>query len=138
GATRGDGYVGEDVTANLRTLRAIPLKLRGARPPAALEVRGEVLMLRADFERMNRIQREQGEKEFVNPRNAAAGALRQLDPRITATRQLTFFAYGTGAPVDSALRKHSSALDRLAELGFPVTAERRVVKGSEGMLAYYR
>ena len=138
GATRGDGYVGEDVTANLRTLRAIPLKLRAARPPAALEVRGEVLMLRADFERLNFAQRALGEKEFVNPRNAAAGSLRQLDPRITATRPLAFFAYGTGAPIDAGLRRHSRVLDRLAELGFPVTAERKVVKGADGMLGYYR
>jgi DNA ligase (NAD+) len=138
GATRGDGYIGEDVTANLRTLRAIPLKLRAARPPAVLEVRGEVLMLRADFDRLNRTQRELGEKEFVNPRNAAAGALRQLDPRITATRQLAFYAYGTGATVDGELRKHSRVLDRLAELGFPVTAERKVCTGGEGLLDYYR
>ena len=138
GATRGDGYVGEDVTANLKTLRAIPLKLRAAHPPAVLEVRGEVLMLRADFERMNRGQRERGEKEFVNPRNAAAGALRQLDAQITASRPLSFYAYGTGAPLDAGLRKHSRVLDRLAELGFPVAAARRVVKGGAGMLDYYR
>jgi DNA ligase (NAD+) len=137
-ATRGDGSTGEDVTANLRTLRAIPLRLRGARSPALLEVRGEVLMLRADFETLNLRQREQGEKEFVNPRNAAAGSLRQLDPRITATRRLVFYAYGTGAPVDGGLRKHSQVLDRLAELGFPVTAERAVVKGVDGMLGFYR
>ncbi len=137
GATRGDGYTGEDVTANLRTIHAIPLKLRGVRPPSPLEVRGEVLMLRADFEQLNRRQRGQGEKEFVNPRNAAAGSLRQLDPRMTATRRLTFFAYGTGAPLDGKLRKHLQVLDMLAELGFPVTAERKVVKGVEGMLGYY-
>ena len=137
-ATRGDGYTGEDVTANLRTLRSIPLKLRAPRAPALLEVRGEVLMLRADFERLNLRQREQGEKEFVNPRNAAAGALRQLDPRITATRRLAFYAYGTGAPVEDGLRRHSQILDRLAELGFPVTAERAVVQGVEGVLGYYR
>ena len=137
GATRGDGYVGEDVTANLRTLRAIPLKLRAARAPALLEVRGEVLMLRADFERLNRAQREQEGKEFVNPRNAAAGALRQLDPGVTATRRLMFYAYGTGAPIDKGVRRHSGVLDRLAEFGFPVTGERKVVKGVTGMLEYY-
>ena len=82
-----------------------------------LEVRGEVLMLRADFESLNARQRELGEKEFVNPRNAAAGALRQLDPRITATRRLAFYAYGTGAAADDGLRKHSQDLGRLAELG---------------------
>jgi DNA ligase (NAD+) len=96
GATRGDGSSGEDVTANLRTLRSIPLRLQGSDWPAVLEVRGEVLMLRSDFEQMNERQREKGEKEFVNPRNAAAGSLRQLDPRITATRPLRFFAYGVG------------------------------------------
>ncbi len=138
GATRGDGYTGEDVTANLRTVRAIPLRLRGPHPPAGLEVRGEVLMLKSDFEQLNRMQAAQGEKEFVNPRNAAAGALRQLDPRITATRRLAFFAYGTGGTEYGKLRRHSQVLDRLAELGFPVTAERRVVTGIAGLLDYYR
>jgi DNA ligase (NAD+) len=90
GATRGDGYTGEDVTANLRTIRAIPLRLSAPKPPALLEVRGEVLMLKRDFEAMNASQRAKGEREFVNPRNAAAGTLRQLDVRITASRRLTF------------------------------------------------
>jgi len=138
GATRGDGYTGEDVTANLRTIRAIPLRLRGPHPPAWLEVRGEVLMLKADFEQLNRTQSAQGEKEFANPRNAAAGSLRQLDPRITATRRLAFFAYGTGSTDHGKLRRHSQVLDRLAELGFPVTAEREVVAGIAGLLGYYR
>ena len=138
GATRGDGYFGEDVTANLRTVRAIPLRLRDAHPPDVLEVRGEVLMLRADFDRLNHRQRELGEKEFVNPRNAAAGSLRQLDPRVTAARRLAFYAYGTGAPIDGDLRKHSRVLDRLAALGFPVAAARKVLKGAEGMLGYFR
>jgi len=93
GATRGDGYTGEDVTANLRTIRAIPLRLAADRPPALLEARGEVVMLKKDFAALNAQQRARGEKEFVNPRNAAAGALRQLDPRITASRPLHFFAY---------------------------------------------
>ncbi len=137
GATRGDGYTGEDVTANLRTLRAIPLRLRGPHPPAWLEVRGEVLMLKADFEQLNRTQSLQGEKEFANPRNASAGSLRQLDPRITATRRLAFFAYGTGGSDYGELRRHSHLLDRLAELGFPVTAERAVVTGIAGLLGYY-
>ncbi len=138
GATRGDGYTGEDVTANLRTVRAIPLKLRAVHPPGLLEVRGEVLMLKADFERLNLRQREQGEKEFVNPRNAAAGSLRQLDPRITATRRLAFFAYGTGASDHGRLRKHSQVLELLAELGFPVSPERKVMQGVAGLLDYYR
>src|SRR5882672_1033557 len=96
GATRGDGYTGEDVTANLRTVRAIPLKLRGPTPRGSVEVRGEIVMYRTDFERLNARQRERGEKEFANPRNAAAGSLRQLDPKITAARPLRFFAYGLG------------------------------------------
>ena len=138
GATRGDGYTGEDVTANLRTVRAIPLRLRGTHPPGLLEVRGEVLMLKADFEQLNLRQREQGEKEFANPRNAAAGSLRQLDPRITSTRRLAFYAYGIGALDYGKLRNHSQVLDMLSELGFPVTAERKVVTGVAGMLDYYR
>lgn len=137
GATRGDGYTGEDVTSNLRTIRAIPLRLRATEPPDLLEVRGEVLMLKSDFKQLNLIQREQGDKEFVNPRNAAAGSLRQLDPRITATRRLTFFAYGIGAPLEGK-RKHSQLLDMLAGFGFAVTAERRVVQGVDGLLDYYR
>ena len=103
GATRGDGSTGEDVTANLRTLRSIPLHLHGSGWPPLLEVRGEVLMWRSDFERMNEQQRQKGEKEFVNPRNAAAGSLRQLDPRITATRPLRFVAYGVAAVAAGAL-----------------------------------
>src|SRR5690242_15038588 len=96
GATRGDGYTGEDVTPNLRTVRAIPLRLESTRPPRILEVRGEIIMLKRHFERLNRALQERGEKVFVNPRNAAAGTLRQKDPRITATRPLSFFAYGLG------------------------------------------
>ncbi|MGE5791900.1 MAG: DNA ligase LigA-related protein, partial [Bacteroidota bacterium] len=94
GTTRGDGFAGEDVTANLRTVRGIPLRLRAAHPPALLEVRGEVLMYKRDFAALNARQRERGEKEFANPRNAAAGSLRQLDPRITAARPLRFSGYG--------------------------------------------
>jgi len=138
GATRGDGYRGEDVTANLRTVRAIPLRLAGAHPPL-LEVRGEVLMLKADFDQLNRVQRDKGEKEFVNPRNAAAGSLRQLDSRITAARHLAFFAYGVGAAEGiPAFRKHSELLDFLVEHRFPVARERRVVQGVSGLLGYYR
>jgi len=138
GATRGDGTTGEDVTANLRTVRSIPLHLQGSGWPAVLEVRGEVLMWRSDFERMNARQREHGEKEFVNPRNAAAGSLRQLDPRITARRPLRFFAYGVGAGAATGLpATHSVLLDRLAEWGFPVAQERRRVTGLAGLIAYY-
>ena len=137
GATRGDGYTGEDVTANLRTVRSIPLRLRGARAPGAVEVRGEVIMYKADFERINARQRERGEKEFVNPRNTAAGALRQLDPRITAERPLRFFAYGVGDAVKLPFKRHSEILDWLAGEGLPVAAERATVRGLSGLLAFY-
>ncbi|HET7770962.1 MAG TPA: NAD-dependent DNA ligase LigA, partial [Chloroflexota bacterium] len=139
GATRGDGATGEDVTANLRTIRAIPLRLAAKKPPALLEVRGEVLMYRRDFEAINRRAAERGEKAFVNPRNAATGGLRQLDPRLTAQRRLSFFAYGIGA-VDGFAppATHARLLDQLAELGFPVAPDRRTVKGVEGLLGFYR
>ena len=137
GATRGDGYTGEDVTVNLRTIRAIPLKLRAKHPPNLFEIRGEVLMLKADFDLLNLEQRKRGEKKFANPRNAAAGSLRQLDPRISADRHLTFYAYGIGEQDYGSLHKHSQTLDKLMELGFPVSIERRVIKGIEGLLGYY-
>jgi DNA ligase (NAD+) len=140
GATRGDGQTGEDVTANLRTVRAIPLRLRDGPAPSLLEVRGEVFMLKRDFQALNREQRSAGGKEFANPRNAAAGSLRQLDSRVTASRRLTFCAYGLGkysgghVPRD----RHSRQLDYLATLGIPVSAQRRVVSGLSGLLGYYR
>ncbi len=142
-ATRGDGQVGEDITANIRTLRSVPLRLRGADVPAVLEVRGEVLMTRADFDRMNLAQADHGEKTFVNPRNAAAGSLRQLDPRVTATRPLRFFAYGWGQILDEAGRevlprgRHGEMLDWLGGLGLPVSPGRRPCLGAEGLLAFY-
>ena len=132
GATRGDGMTGEDVTANLRTVRSIPLKIAEKRQ---LEVRGEVLMYRKDFDAMNARQRQAGEKEYVNPRNAAAGAVRQLDSRITASRRLRFFAYAL--VFESAAGTHAEALDRLGELGFPVCSERDTVSGVDGLLEYY-
>jgi DNA ligase (NAD+) len=138
GATRGDGATGEDVTANLRTVRSIPLRLREA-APGLLEVRGEVLLYRRDFLRLNERQRSAGEREFANPRNAAAGSLRQLDSRITARRPLRFCAYGLGeARGGTVPRTQSALLDWLERLGLPVAREREVVVGVEGMLEYYR
>jgi DNA ligase (NAD+) len=139
GATRGDGAVGEDVTPNLRTIRAIPLRLDGRKQAKRLDVRGEVLMLRRDFEAINRRALERGEKTFVNPRNAAAGGLRQLDPRLTAQRKLSFFAYGIGAHEGFDMPPtHTRLLDTLDHMGFPVAKERRAVKGADGLLAFYR
>ena len=143
GATRGDGYTGEDVTANLRTIAAIPLRLHGRadRLPRFIEVRGEVLMLKRDFEALNAAQAAAGEKTFVNPRNGAAGALRQLDPKITASRRLHFFAYGIGAVEWGAAAPpatHDALMKQLAEWRFPVAAERAVVQGLAGLLDYYR
>jgi DNA ligase (NAD+) len=132
GATRGDGTTGEDVTANLRTVRSIPLSISGKDD---LEVRGEVLMYRRDFDALNERQRAAEQKEYVNPRNAAAGAVRQLDSRITATRRLRFFAYALVS--EGGAQTHSQALDRLEKLGFPVCKERAVVSGVEGLLGYY-
>jgi DNA ligase (NAD+) len=138
GATRGDGYTGEDVTANLKTVRSIPLKLRGATPPASVEVRGEIIMYKTDFERMNARQRERGEKEFANPRNAAAGSVRQLDPKLTAERPLRFFAYGVGDSGGTSFRRQSEVLDWVADHGLPVSAERATVRGLSGLFAFYR
>jgi len=137
-ATRGDGYTGEDVSANIRTIKAIPLRLKGKNLPSVLEVRGEVLMFKADFAAMNARQREMGQKEFVNPRNAAAGSLRQLDSRITAQRKLSFFAYGIGELVGADMpESHSALLDWYEQLGLPVNDLRAVVRGRDGLLGYY-
>ncbi|MFS2002933.1 NAD-dependent DNA ligase LigA [Duganella sp. CT11-25] len=138
-ATRGDGYTGEDVTANIRTIRSLPLRLKTDTPPSILDVRGEVLMFKSDFEAMNARQREAGQKEFVNPRNAAAGSLRQLDSRITASRKLSFFAYGVGALEGAEMPlSHSALLGWYRELGLPVAKEASVVRGYDGLMAYYK
>jgi len=137
-ATRGDGETGEDVTPNVRTIRGIPLKLHDG-APALLEARGEIYMTRADFEKMNERQRIAGGKTFVNPRNAAAGAVRQLDPGITARRPLRFSAHGFGR-VEGLERfsRHSDLLDELERLGLPVHGERSVTHGAEGLTGFHR
>src|SRR5690606_16202706 len=120
-----------------RTIKQIPLRLKGCDAPV-LEVRGEVYMRRDDFERLNARQRERGEKPFVNPRNTAAGAVRQLDPAIAARRPLSFFAYGVGDVQGWDLPDtHGATLDALAALGIPVSPERRVVQGGEGLAAFH-
>lgn len=139
-ATRGDGQTGEDVTMNVRTIKAIPLKLRGSAHeiPEVLEVRGEVFMNLADFARLNIAQQARGEKIFVNPRNAAAGSLRQLDSRITAQRPLSFFAYGWGDIGSVQLPRHSAMLDWLERLGLPVNEAQHVLaSGAEQLLRFY-
>ena len=137
-ATRGDGEVGEDVTQNVRTIRRIPLKLRGHAPPV-LEVRGEIYMNREDFDKLNERQRAGGAKTFVNPRNAAAGSVRQLDPAVTRRRPLSFSAHGLGEVQGWKLpARHSEVLDALGALGLPVGGERAVVAGADGLASYYR
>ena len=141
-ATRGDGQTGEEVTENVRTIRSIPLRLHTDAPPAVLEVRGEVLMQRKDFESLNASQLEKGEKLFANPRNAAAGSLRQLDSSITAQRKLSFFAYGVGlvddqnAPPFQQDSFHSVVM-QLAAFGLPVYTKDNVVQGAVGLLDFY-
>lgn len=139
GATRGDGATGEDVTLNLRTVKAIPMKLRGKGWPPVLEVRGEVYMPLAAFKTYNEKALKDGGKVLANPRNGAAGSLRQLDPRITAQRPLAFYAYAVGVVEGYTLpATHSATLKQLREWGFPVSGESGVVAGSEGLLGYYR
>ncbi|MCA3252201.1 MAG: NAD-dependent DNA ligase LigA [Rubrivivax sp.] len=142
GATRGDGETGEDVTQSIRTIGQVPLRLATDAPPPVLEVRGEVYMRRDDFEGLNERQRERGEKTFVNPRNTAAGAVRQLDPAVTAARPLSFFAYGVGdvqgaAGIDPLPATHGALMDWLQSLGLPVDAERAVVQGAAGLVAFH-
>ena len=138
-ATRGDGTTGEDITSNVRTIRAIPLKLRGDNIPQRLEVRGEVFLPQAGFEKINEEARRTGGKFFANPRNAAAGSLRQLDPRITAKRPLTFFCYGVGVLEGGELpASHSARLQQFKFWGLPVSERVKLCHTPEEVLTYYR
>ena len=140
-ATRGDGETGEDVTHNIRTIGQIPLRLLGPANthPPLIEIRGEVYMRRDDFERLNERQRERGGKTFINPRNTAAGAVRQLDSRALADKKLSFFAYGLGDAQGWAQpATHSATLDAIAAFGLPVNREREVVAGSAGLVAFHQ
>ncbi len=139
-ATRGDGYSGEDVTANIRTIKAIPLRLKGASHPKVLDVRGEVFMSHKDFESLNQAAIKKSEKTFANPRNAAAGSLRQLDPRITAQRTLSFYAYGIGQcePSSFVPQTHAQLLDLYATWGLPVCEHRAVVQSIDGLMSFYQ
>jgi DNA ligase (NAD+) len=137
-ATRGDGETGEDVTQNVRTIGQIPLRLNGEAPPL-IEIRGEAYMRRDDFERLNERQRERGGKTFINPRNTAAGAIRQLDPSGMVDKRLSFFAYGLGQTRGwEQPTTHSGTLDAIAAFGLPVNAERRVVQGADGLAAFHQ
>lgn len=138
-ATRGDGTIGEDITANIRTIRNIPLQLLTDNPPARLEVRGEVFMPHAGFERLNKYALEHNEKTFANPRNAAAGSLRQLDPNITSKRPLVLNAYGIGiAEVVDLPTTHYARLQWLKSIGIPVNPEIRLCNGADEVLGFYR
>jgi len=136
--TRGDGTTGEDVTVNLRTIRTVPLHLQGKGWPKVVEVRGEVVIPKKDFERLNAEQLKQGGKLFANPRNAAAGSLRQLDPRITASRPLSFLPWGLGETSEPVARRYSEVVKHLKDWGFRVTEFFRVVQGTEECLKYHQ
>ncbi|WP_047302913.1 NAD-dependent DNA ligase LigA [Pseudomonas fluorescens] len=138
GATRGDGTTGEDISVNVRTVRNIPLKLQGSGWPATLEVRGEVFMSKAGFERLNEAQLAAGGKTFANPRNAAAGSLRQLDSKITASRPLEFCCYGLGQVSADIADTHIGNLQQLKQWGLPISRELRLAKGIDECLDYYR
>ncbi|WP_445082798.1 NAD-dependent DNA ligase LigA [Candidatus Vallotiella sp. (ex Adelges kitamiensis)] len=136
-STRGDGKIGEDVTANVRTIRSLPLILVGDTVPRLIDVRGEVLMFKLDFERLNERQRMAGQREFANPRNAAAGSLRQLDSRISAKRPLSFFMYGIGVLEGASMPDtHSALLDWCARMGLPVSQDRAVVRGAVNLITF--
>lgn len=136
--TRGDGTTGEDVTANVRTIKTVPLRLLGKSWPEVLEVRGEIVIRKRDFERLNEERLTRGEGIFANPRNAAAGSLRQLDPRITASRPLSFFPWGLGEVSELPAQRYSQIVKHLKEWGFPITEFFHAVHGAEGCLKYYQ
>ena len=139
GATRGDGTRGEDVTSNVRTIRSLPLRLLSAEVPDLLEVRGEVFMRGADLAELNTRQRDRGEKVFANPRNAAAGGIRQLDPKISASRPLSIYCYAVGAFQGMAVPASQMALlERLRDFGLPVSPETEIVTGADGCLDYHQ
>ena len=138
GSTRGDGAVGEDVTQNVKTIEAIPLRLRGKELPTVLEVRGEIYMPKKAFVRFNKAAEKAGEKVFANPRNAAAGSLRQLDSKITARRPLSFYSYAVGDISGASLSKtHYGILEKLKTWGFPVSSEINIVKGIDACKKFY-
>jgi DNA ligase (NAD+) len=139
GATRGDGTTGEDITHNVRTIRSVPLRLRGSAIPPVLEVRGEIYMPKKGFEELNKRALEKGEKVFVNPRNAAAGSLRQLDPRLTAERPLEAYFYAVGEVTEGALPalEQGEVVEALHALGLRTCPEAKLVEGISGCLAYY-
>lgn len=136
--TRGDGTTGEDITANVRTIKTVPLRLQGEGWPGVLEVRGEVVIPKKDFARLNAEQLERGEKMFANPRNAAAGSLRQLDPRVSASRPLAFFPWGLGELARPVAKRHSEVVERLREWGFRLSEFFRAASGIDECLDYYR
>ncbi|WP_353230486.1 NAD-dependent DNA ligase LigA [Pseudomonas qingdaonensis] len=138
GATRGDGTTGEDISVNVRTIRNVPLKLQGKGWPAVLEVRGEVFMSKEGFERLNAAQAQIGGKTFANPRNAAAGSLRQLDSKITASRPLEFCCYGVGQVSEAIADTHIGTLEKLKGWGMPISRELRHAAGIKECLDYYR
>jgi len=138
GSTRGDGYTGEDITENLKTIRQIPLKLNGQHIPELLEVRGEVIISKKNFKKLNHEREDTGEKLFANPRNAAAGSLRQLDSRITAKRPLEIFIYAPGSILGIEFKTHSEMLSQFGEWGFRINPLNRILKNQENMIEYFR
>ncbi|MGH2652499.1 MAG: NAD-dependent DNA ligase LigA, partial [Actinomycetota bacterium] len=136
GATRGDGFVGDDITANIRTIRSVPVRLRGTGHPPMLEARGEVYLPVKAFEELNEGLLDKGERQFANPRNAAAGSLRQKDPKVTAARPLRIWCYGVGHVQGKRFARHSEALDFLKEVGLPVSPETELLESLEEVFSF--